>query len=166
MERKETFLESRPQYDDFDCLIADQLLTDMSDKKRIEILKKAFGLAIENYNDKVALKFLNLIDKAIHEKERGIAEGPDGDGHLGRASDRAGKQLCDYLMEIYWQLPDMKPDRHACRDIMRPTMLQTKFWILEQIAQDWQVNFITREISDPSIRAFQFLIAAYDPLFE
>ncbi|NQV00513.1 MAG: hypothetical protein HQ537_00070 [Parcubacteria group bacterium] len=155
---KETFLESRPQHDNFEYLLANQFLTEASDEGKIKKLKKVFGLAVEYRNDEAALKLLTLIDKAIYEKERRIAEGPGGDGHLGRAYGRAKRQLYDYLMEMYWQLPDMKPDRHDCRDIMCPTMLQTKFWILEEVILNWQPE------EQGAVRTFQFLIAAYEPL--
>jgi len=168
-QEKETFLKSRPQCDDFRHLLADQYLSETSDEGKIKRLKKAFGLAVKNHNDAAALKLLNLIGEAIYEKEDRIARGPQGDRHLGRASDQARKQLHDYLMKIYWQLPDMKRAATGqCPedDEYHPTMLQTKFWILEEVIRDWESKtmIFPSSTTEESISAFRFLIAAYEPL--
>jgi len=164
MEKEKTFLGSRPQYDDFEHLLADQYLTEISnDQERIKKLKATFLLAIKNRNDKTALKLLTLIDKAIHEKERGIAEGSNGDKHLGNASDRADRDFRDWLMQIYWQLPDKK----SCQNPKYPALLDMKSWILNQIAHDWQKPYGRfgqegPKINPISITAFRFLTAAFN----
>lgn len=169
-EEKETFLGTRPStFKPFEYLIADQLLTDMPDEKRIKKLKEVFILAVRIDNDEAAVKLLKLINKAYQEKEIAIAKGPQGNGHLGRAGQRAIYQFRDWLKEIYWQLPDMKSERQASRPVMRPTMLQTKLWILEQIIDSWEpksryyLRKATRDPAEESLEAFRFLIAAFVP---
>jgi len=154
-----------------DRLIADQLLEKLNAKKKISELKKLFKSATKHHNDKVAVELLNLLDEALYMEEKEIAERPDGDRHLGNAHNRATRQLRDWLMEIYWELPDMKivaSGQHPYDDEHRPTMLQTKYWILEQIIQDWskpEGRFGTRAGRKTSSKiskdAFDFLITAF-----
>ena len=151
--RKETFLKKHPYYehDDFFVLATDIMLTGMADEQLIEKLKAIFLLAAEDHNDKAALKSLELLTKA-YDQTKGLSD----------------KQLRDYLMtEAYWKIPDMKTISHGRYhedDEYVPTMLETKSWILEQVIRDWHVDPLSRKITKGSIRAFQFLIAAYEPL--
>lgn len=152
--RKETFLKKYVHYehDDFFFLATDVLLTEITDKQLIEKLKAIFLLAAEDHNDKAALKSLELLAKAYDR------------------TNRSEKQLHDYLMiEAYWQLPDMKRISTGHRfddDKFQPSMLKTKSWILEQVIRDWHVDHLSKKITKGSIKIFQFLIAAYEPLPE
>ncbi len=158
-------------------LIAEEFLIEMTDKERIKKLKEFFWLMSKHSNDKAAAEFLTLLEKAYQIKEKNIAESPDGDGHLGDARDRANRQFRDWLRDkVYWQLPDTKIAASAqfpFGDEHGSIMLQTKYWILEQIVQDWvnpEGSFGTRAgmrtSSKISKDAFDFLIAAYEPLPE
>jgi len=157
-----TFLESYPSHDSFERLMANQLLTNMLAEDRLKTLKETFLQAAKNRNDEAAEKLVKLIGKAYSQKEKKIAEGPDGDHHLGKATNRAKRQLYDYLIDVYWQLPDAK----VSREFNCSTMLRTKFCILEHIIQDWQTesSFGTLRDIEKSIKAFRFLIAAFRPL--
>lgn len=171
-EKTEGFLKDFRSYnsepDGFKNLVATKILREMileteDDQEKIEKIKDLFWLAYHAHEDKTALYLLKLIEKAYDFKETNIAEGPGGDRHLTNAARRADRQFRDLLMAIYWLLPDKKVDKgehERHRGHKKAIMLQTKFYILEQITKEWRPS---RENAE---RAFRFLIAAYKPLGE
>jgi len=115
-------------------------------------MENSFLTAAEKYNDEAAKKILQLIEKCYQEEEEEIAKKPDGDRHLGRACARAQDQFQDYLIdEAFWELP--YTSRLTNQD---PTMLETKFWILETLIRAW-----TPKITERSKKVFRFLIATF-----
>ena len=151
MGKEETFLEIQPGKDDFFRLLADQFLTPMSGKQRMEKLIEVFLVAAKNYNDEAAKELLIKIEKA-HRKLKLEREGDPG-------------KFIDYLMEVYWQLPGMEVRADTVPSTCRyPIMLRTKFRILGEIASGWCPDWTTREITETSIKAFRFLIAVFNPV--
>lgn len=150
MKKEETFLRVRPDSADLFHLRADHYLTLASDKQKIKRLKDVFQIAVENNNDETAKALLVNIKEAYLRQKRTKQE------------KSPYSECIDYLMEAYWQLPDME-QRH---DVMsaNPIMLQTKFWILERVASEWTTEIMPRKITEKSIAAFRFLIAAFSPL--
>jgi len=178
--RLEEFFKNFRRYndepEDFQRLAVNHLLKEIlletkDDQKRISKVKILFSKAYQTHQDEAGLYLLKLIEKAYELKEKNIAEGPGGNKHLGNAHYRATRQFRDYLMEIYWQLPDMKraaTDQYPGDDELRPIMLQTKFWILEQIANDWRAKRNAGSVIEKkaSKRAFKFLIEVYNGIIQ
>jgi len=150
-----------------DHLLEEILFETKDDQKRISKIKILFSKAYQNHEDESSLYLLKFIEKAYELKERNIAEAHKGNKHLGDVVYRAIRQFRDYLMKTYWQLPDMKSivtGLHSIDDELHPTMLETKFWILKEIANDWRPkrnadSVIEKEASE---RAFKFLVEAYN----
>lgn len=152
-------------------LLKEILLETKDDQKRIFKIKILFSKAYQNHQDEAGLYLLKLIEKTYELKEKNIAEGPEGDRHLGNAHNRADRQFRDYLMEIYWLLPKMKKiatGQHPEDDELRPTMLQTKFWILEQVVNDWRPKRYAGSITEKeaSKKAFEFLVKVYNGIIQ
>ncbi len=178
----EGFLEhlkdSASEPDEFKKLVANKTLGEIfleteNDREKIVQIKNLFWLACKSNEDKAMLYLLKLLEKTYDFKEQHIAEGPNGDHHLGNAARRAERQFNDWLMDIYWQLPDKKIDKEwehgGHREYKKAIMLQTKFYILERIAKEWETSQWTSidSFSEKDVeRAFRFLIAAYEPLGE
>ncbi len=152
MKKEETFLKTQPGKDDFSHLLADRLLTQMSDKQRIGKLKEVFLFAAQNNNDPTARETLIQIERAYQEMSR-------------KFNDLVMTDFTDYLMGIYWLMPDTEIRADTAQGTRSySTMLQTKFWILGKIASEWRPDYMNTKITEESIRAFRFLIAAFKPL--
>ncbi len=174
-QREETFLRNLRRLDsksiEPSCLIIEEFPVEMTDEERIEKLKRFFWLMSKHSNDKAAAEFLTFLEEAYRIKEENIAEGPGGNKHLGNAHDRANRKFRDYLMEIYWQLSNVKraaTGQHPKEDELRPTMLKTKYWILEQIANDWRPKRNAGSITEKEAgkKAFEFLVKVYNGITE
>ncbi len=140
------FMEFHPQPKGFQEMIGKQVLSKMAldHDGGIQETKKLFLLACLLHNDEAGAYLLNLLFRLYQTEAKILAESPNGDGHLGNASRRAHRQLCDLLMKMYFELPDRRiekewnADKRGYVDKSHPVLTQTKFLILEQTAKDWQ----------------------------
>lgn len=121
-----------------------QLLNDLSREDRIRRIKEFFLSVAKVHNDKAALEWLALLEKAYIK--------PPASKWL------ASFELCEHLQKLYWELPDRLVS-DPIKQLDGPTLLETKRRIVQIIICDWKP-----ELNERSFSVYRFLMSAYHQL--
>lgn len=144
--------------------IADLLLTKLVAKERTALIEGQFFAAVARHDDEAAIYLLRLLEKtckwlAIQEEEEKKAF--DG----GNVFLREDQLVFDLFRELYWQIPashvEMKYIGEHAREqlpVHYQTLTRTKLAIISRILGCWE-----GEITERSLLAFRFFIAAFAP---
>jgi len=144
--KSETFFKIDSAKSSFLDMIADRFITSLSITERVDEIRETFELAVRSHNDEAALELLQVLDRIYYALD----------------SD----QFHSWLKDFYWDLPDAKKAGTRYNefskkydDVFEATLVEAKMHIIPRILSEWRLE----ELTESSIDAFRFIIAAFEP---
>lgn len=136
-------------------VLSEQLLKNLPFPEKLAAIESALLAAAMGHNDDVTLEMVELLSTAYHKEEWEIMlreKKTSADYYRGEQRFR------EHIRRLYWQLPDGRTSLH--KGYKQATLFKTKLRIFGEIIKEWGTP------RESSVRAFRFLIAAYNPLPE